>query len=148
MRTNIDNSNSNFFSKHSKPVFPNSEMSGEPANTKTYLSKFEYILLNKHAKYSDQHMGAGHTILGKKEAKIMKICTIIFIGTMILVLKVLAMFTLSMGTPMFESVIFIYRWMPTRMAFLVTGVFIFLVNFTKIRPSLPVNPKPNSAPAP
>ena len=76
-------------------------------------------------------VGAGQSILSNKDVKIMKTCTIIFIGTMILALKVLVMFTLSMGTLTLESAIFIYSWMPPHMA-LVTGVFIFLVNFNTI----------------
>ena len=54
-----------------------------------------YNLLNKPAEYSDQHIGAGQSILSNKDVKFMKICTIIFTGTMILALKVLVMFTLS-----------------------------------------------------
>ena len=82
------------------PMLPNSEMSGEPkpANTKIYLSNFEYILLDKHVEYYDQHMGAGQSILGNKDFNFMKMCTIILIRAMNLALKVLTMFTLSMGT--------------------------------------------------
>ena len=54
-----------------------------------------------------------------------------FKGTMILALKVLVMFTLSIGTLTLESAIFIYSWMPPQMA-LVTGVVIFLVNISII----------------
>ena len=72
-------------------------------------------------------MGAGQFILSSKDEKIMKICTILLVGTMTLVLKALAMFTLSMGVLTAESVIAIYSWMPSYIA-LVTGVFIFLVN--------------------
>ena len=77
-------------------------------------------------------MGAEHPILGNKDVKFMKICTIILIGTMTLALKVLAMFTLSMSTLTFESVMFIYGWMPAHMA-LVTGVFLLSVNIRKIK---------------
>ena len=57
---------------------------------------------------------------GAKDVKFMKIYTVILIGAMTLALKVLAMFTLSMGTLIFESVIFINSWMPAHMV-LVTG---------------------------
>ena len=43
-------------------------------------------------------MGAGHYLLGNKDVKIMKNVTIILIGCMTIALKVLAMFTLSMGS--------------------------------------------------
>ena len=52
---------------------------------------------------------------------------------MTLTLKVLAMFTLSMGTLIFEIVTFIYGWIPAHMA-LVTGVLIIWVNI----PTLPL----------
>ena len=62
------------------PMLPNPEKSGEPANTKIFLSSFEYFLFfDKHVEYSDQHMGSGHSILGKKDVKCMKTCTIISI---------------------------------------------------------------------
>ena len=75
-------------------------------------------------------MGAVHPRLSDINIKCIKICTIKLIGMMTLALKVLAMFTLSMGTLIFESVIFIYSWMPAHMV-LLTGVFIFLVNIKK-----------------
>ena len=68
-----------------------------------------------------------HPMLCNKDVKFMKICTIILIIVMTLALKAFAMFTLSMGTLILESVIFIHGWMPAHMA-LVTGVFIFLIN--------------------
>ena len=64
-------------------------------------------MLPNHVEYSDQQMDAGQSILSNKDIKFMKTCTIIFIGTMILALRVLAMFTLSMGTLTLESTIFI-----------------------------------------
>ena len=68
-------------------VFPNSES-----------NCFEYNLLKKRVEHFDHQMGAGHSLLGNKDVKIMKNCTIILIGCMMtLALKVLAMFTLSMG---------------------------------------------------
>ena len=100
-------------------------------NPETFLNNFEYNLLNKHVEYSDQHMGAGHSILSNKDVKIIKICTIIFIGIMTLALKVLAMFTLSMGILFLKSVILIYGWLPTQMI-LVTGSCIVLINIRKI----------------
>ena len=50
---------------------------------------------------------------------------------MTLALKVLAMFTLSMGTLILKSAILIYGWLPTHMA-LVMGAVFFLVNMEKI----------------
>ena len=52
-----------------------------------FLSNIEYNLLNKHVEYSDQKMGAGQLILGNKDIKFTKICTIILIGAMNLALK-------------------------------------------------------------
>ena len=49
-------------------------------------------------------MGAVHPSLCYKDFNVMKICTIILISMMTLALKVLDMFTLSMGTLIFESV--------------------------------------------
>ena len=46
----------------------------------------------------DQQRGARHYLLGYKDVKIMKNLTIILIGCMTLGLKLLAMFTLSMGS--------------------------------------------------
>ena len=61
----------------------------------------------------------------------MKISTIILIGMMTLALKVIAMFTLGMGTLILESVILIYGWMSAYLA-LVTGVFIILSNIKNL----------------
>ena len=49
-------------------------------------------------------MGAVHPRLGNKGLKFMKISTIILIGMMTLALKVIAMFTLIMGTLILESI--------------------------------------------
>ena len=56
-------------------VLPNSEESGEPnpSNTKKYLSNIEYNLFDKHVEYSDQHMGAEHSIFGNKDDEFLKI---------------------------------------------------------------------------
>ena len=57
---NIYNSIFNIaISKLNLPMFPNPGKSGGPntANIKIYLCKLEFILLNKHVEYSDQHMG-------------------------------------------------------------------------------------------
>ena len=70
----------------------------QPNHEKIFLSRFEHNLWNKHVEHLehlDQQMGAGHSLLGNKDVKIMKKCTIILIGCMTLALKVLAMFTLS-----------------------------------------------------
>ena len=61
----------------------------------------------------------------------MKNFTIILIGCMTLVLKVLAMFTLSMGTLILKSTILIYGWLPAHIE-MVMGVAIFLINIGKI----------------
>ena len=81
---------------------------------------FEYNLWGKHAEYFDQQMGTRHNMWGNKDVKIMKICTIILIGMMILALKVLALLTLSMGTLILERVIFMHGWMPVHMATMTT----------------------------
>ena len=67
-------------------------MSGGPnsSNTKIYLSNFEYNLLNRHVEYSDQKMGARHSIWCDKDFKFMKICTIILMSMMVLALKLFA----------------------------------------------------------
>ena len=56
--------------------------------------------MNKHVEYSDQQ-------LGNKEVKLIKVGTIKLISLMTLALKVIVMFTLSMGTLFFESARFI-----------------------------------------
>ena len=60
---------------HEKPGGPNF-----PTNKKIFLSSFEYNLLNKHVEHFDQQLGAGHSLLGNKDVKIMKNCTILLIG--------------------------------------------------------------------
>ena len=105
---------------------PNFEKPGGPNlhnNQKIYLSNFD--LLNKHVEYSDQHVGARHSIWFDKDFKFMKIkiCTIILTGMRVLALKVLALFTLGGGALIFESLIFIYGWMPAHGA-LVMGALI------------------------
>ena len=90
----------------------NKNLAVQPNHRIIFLSSFEYNLLNKHAEHLDQQMGAGHYLLGNKDVKIMKNCTIILIGCMTLALKVLAMFTLSMGTLILKSTILIYGWLP------------------------------------
>ena len=91
-----------------------------PTNKKIILNNFEYILLSKHVEYSDQHMGAEHPRLCSRDVKFMKVWTIILVGMMILALKALAWFTLSMGTFIFESAIFVHGWMPVYMALATT----------------------------
>ena len=89
---------------HEKPGGPNF-----PTNKKIFLSSFEYSFLNKHVKHLDQQMGAGHYLLGNKDVKIMKNFTIILIGCMTLALKVLAMFTLNMGSLTLKCGLLIYE---------------------------------------
>ena len=84
---------------HEKTVQPNFEMPGSPnppTNKKIYLNNLEYNLLHRHVEYFDQQVGAGHSIWWNKDFKIMKISTIILMGMIILALKVLALFTLSL----------------------------------------------------
>ena len=94
---------------------PTLKIQGSPTPThvikKLYLRNFEYKILNKHVEYSDQHMGAVHPGLSNIDFQVMKICTITLIGMTSLALKVLAMFTLSMGTMIFESVT-VLCWSP------------------------------------
>ena len=77
--------------------------------------------MNKHVEHLDQQMGAGHSVLGNKDVKIMKNFTIILIGCMTLALKVLAMFTLSMGSLTLKCALLIYGWLPAHIT-LVMGV--------------------------
>ena len=58
----------------------------QPNHEKIFLSSFEYNLLNKHVEHLDQQMGAGHYLLGNKDVKIIKNCTIILIGCITLAL--------------------------------------------------------------
>ena len=58
-----------------KPGGPN-----PPTNKKIFLGNLEYNLLNKYVEYSDQHVGAGHSMWCDKDFKFMKICTIIYKG--------------------------------------------------------------------
>ena len=60
---------------HEKPGGPNS-----PTSLKLLLGSFECGLLNKHVEHFDRQVGAGHSLLGGKDVKIMKDCTIILIG--------------------------------------------------------------------
>ena len=69
-----------------KPGNPNS-----PTNKDTFLSKFEYDLWSKHIECFHQQMGTRHPMWCNKDAKLMKICTIILIGMMSLALKTLAL---------------------------------------------------------
>ena len=43
-------------------------------------------------------------------------------GMMVLALKVLALFTLSVGALSFESIIFIYSWMPAHGALVIRAL--------------------------
>ena len=59
-------------------VQPNFEIPGGPnlTNTKIYLSNFEYDLGYNHVEYFDKQMGTVQLMLGNKDVKFMKICTI------------------------------------------------------------------------
>ena len=123
----ILNPGSNF----EKPGGPNST-----TNNKIFLSNFEYNLVNKHVEYSDQHVGARHTIWCDKDFKFMKICTIVLMIIMVLALKVLALSTLSVGALIFERVILIYGWMPAHGALVIwalIGAFILYKSLTKTK---------------
>ena len=41
-------------------------------NIEIYLSNLEYILLNTHVEYSDQHVGTRQSILSNKDFKFFK----------------------------------------------------------------------------
>ena len=71
------------------------------------LCNLEYNQWGKHTEYFDQQMGTGHPMWCNKDVKLMKVCTIILIDMMISALKVLALLTLSMGTLISESVMYI-----------------------------------------
>ena len=62
----------------------------------------------------------------------MKNLTIILIGCMTLALKLLAMFTLSMGSIIIKCGLLIYGWLPAHIT-LVMGVAIFLINIGAIK---------------
>ena len=57
---------------HEKPGGPN-----PPTNKKIYLNKFENNLRSKYDKYFEQQMGTKQPMWYQKDAKLMKICTII-----------------------------------------------------------------------
>ena len=61
---------------------PNYEVSGgaQPHQQKIYLSNIEYAILNKHIEYSDQHLGAVHSLLFNKDVKCIKVVMIILIN--------------------------------------------------------------------
>ena len=80
-----------------------------------------------NVEHIDQQRGARHYLLGNKDVKIMKNLTIILIGCMTLGLKLLAMFTLSMGSISIKCALLIYGWLPAHIT-LVMGVAIFLIN--------------------
>ena len=54
-------------SKLNIPMIPNPN-----TNKKIYLSNLEYILLNKHVEYFDQHVGTKQSILSDKDFKFFK----------------------------------------------------------------------------
>ena len=61
-----------------------------------------------NVEHIDQQRGARHYLLGNKDVKIMKNLTIILIGCMTLALKLLAMFTLSMGSIIIKCALLIF----------------------------------------
>ena len=91
----LENSFSLFFNclfHNKKAVYPN------PYYKKINLSNFEYKILDKQVVFSDQSLGTVHPFLYRKEEKIIKVGTIIFISHMAMTSKIIAMFTFSMGT--------------------------------------------------
>ena len=87
------------------PTLKNQGAPTHPTSKKILLNNFEYYLLSKHVEYYDQQTGARHPRLCNRDVRFMKVCTIILIGMMTLALKVLALFTLSMGALIFESIL-------------------------------------------
>ena len=69
---------------------------------------YNFLGKPKHIVYSDQCLGAGHPPLYKQDVKIIKVGTIILISMMKLACKIAAMFTVSMGTPIFKLAPFVY----------------------------------------
>ena len=82
--------------------------------------------------YSDQSLGAVHPFLYKKEEKIIKVGTIILISFMAMTCKIIAMFTISVGTLALKVTLLIYGWMSTPVV-LVTSGLILLVKINKIK---------------
>ena len=61
-------------------VQPNQEKPGgpnPPTNKKKFLNKFETNLWSKYVKNFEQQMGTGHPMWHHRDAKLMKVCTII-----------------------------------------------------------------------
>ena len=85
----------------------------------------EFFLDNAAGKsYSEELV---RLVLSVMELKLMKICTVILCIIMISTLKVLVLFTISMGTLFLETSMFIYGWMPAHMVLVIAASF-FLIN--------------------
>ena len=87
------------------------------ANTKRYLAVQPN---HESAGVPNPSTSFEYNLLSNIDVKLMKTCTIVLICMMTLALKVLAMFTLSMGILIFESTIFVHGWMPVHVALVTT----------------------------
>ena len=77
-------------------------------------------------------MGAVYRSVHKLDVKNIKVFAIILIMMMTIAGKIIAVFTISMGTLMFKCALIIYGWISTHMT-LVTGGLIVVVKFRKIK---------------
>ena len=91
--------------------------------------RFGYKISSKHIVYSDQCLGAVPPIVYKIVEKIIKVCTVMLFSMMTITCKIIAMFTIIMGTVVFKCSPLIYGWMSTYNA-LVTGGLIVVVKFS------------------
>ena len=82
--------------------------------------------------YSDQCLSTMHPLLHRKEAKIIKIGTIILISMMTVACKIITAFTISMGTLVLKGALITHGWMSINMAFVAGGIMV-LVKIKKIK---------------
>ena len=88
---------------------PNHELAGHPnLFNKKNLSNIGYKIIGKHIVYSDQQLGAVHSIMYKIETKIIKVGTIMPLSMMTMTCKIIGMFTISMGTLVLKCAKLIY----------------------------------------
>ena len=113
-------------------VLPNPKLAGHRNLTnKKYLINIGYKILGNHIVYPDQCLGAVHPFFYKKEQKLINDSTVILISMMTVACKIIATFTISMGTLVLKCVIFIYGKMSSHMV-LVTGGLIVATKIRKI----------------
>ena len=72
------------------------------------VSNIGYKIFGNHIVYSDRCLGAVHPFSYKKEQKLMRDSTVILLSMMAVACKIIATFTISMGTLVLKCVIFIY----------------------------------------